>query len=114
MLFRLIAPLATISCVLLSIVPSAKAGEIGDVSQEVFNCMRKNTSSSLGRIEYEGDNSGIIRAYPLIGGEVGRVDFSYNLDSRTLNISNPQGIAGEQIEGGLRDTADRCRSGELS
>lgn len=114
MSIQLIAPLVTIPCVLLSIVPLAKAGEIGGISPAVFDCMKApvNLSSDQGRIEYRGDNSGKIHVFSNAFGEVGTVDFNYNPD--TLTLSNATYIPFVDLEQrtqeGLQITADKCRA----
>ncbi len=119
--FRLTVSLTAVSCVLLGVASPAQAGNITNISPQIFQCMRRNTegSDSLGNrgfIVYPNSNSGTITVWArTIFGNIsaGSVNFSYNPSSMTLSISNPQGAGGPQVESGMRVTAERCRRGEL-
>lgn len=92
----------------------AESSSIANVSQTVFDCMKRNTGGVGGWIEYDGENSGRIEVYAAAVGEVGEVAYSLDTSQSALNLTYVGGQAPfAQIRNGLNDTANRCRSGEL-
>lgn len=113
---RAIALLLSAPCLVLSILPvaTAQTSSLTNVSQTVFNCMKRNTSGIGGWIEYDGSNSGRIDVYAAAVGHVGAVNYSLDASQNVLSLTYVRGPAPfNQIRGGLEDTANRCRNGEL-
>jgi hypothetical protein len=113
---RLISTLATATTVSLGLVQPALAqsASISGVSQEVFSCMRKHTREVTGWIVYEGNSSGRIKVYAPAIGQVGEVTYSLNANQSALDLTYVRGPAPlGQIQGGLTNTANKCRSGEF-
>ncbi len=91
----------------------AESTSINNVSQNVFSCMKKHNRSALGWITYGGSNSGSIGVYATGVGQVGEVSYSFNADQQALSLTYVRGPAPfTQIQGGLIDTANKCKNGE--
>ena len=113
--FRFVAALTATISVLFGVVNTAEAGDIGGISPQIFRCMRNNPNSDGGGgITYHGDQNGNITINPVGLIQPGGVDFNYDQNSQTIGLSNAGGIAGYRIEGGLKETAEKCQRGELS
>lgn len=117
---RFVATLSVVTCLLSlgNVYPAAaEEAKIGDVSQDVFNCMKNNTRGGGGWIKYEGGNSGSIKVYT--GAEfapigVGEVGYNFDPGQSTLTVTSGSGPAPfGDIRNGLNDTANKCRSGEF-
>ena len=112
---RLISTLAAATCIFLeSVQPAlAQSASVSGVSQDVFGCMKKHTRDIAGWIVYQGENSGRIKVYAPAIGQVGEVTYSLNAAQSVLDLTYVRGPASlAQIQGGLTNTANKCRSGE--
>ena len=106
-----------ITCICVeTILPAlAESTSISNVSQNVFTCMKKHTKSALGWITYGGSTSGQIAVYATGVGQVGEVSYSFNAEQQALNLTYVRGPAPfTQIQGGLIDTANKCKNGEYN
>lgn len=117
--FRTLALLTAICGVLLGTSLPAEAGTIEGVSSQIFSCIKNNRGGRAqgGYVVYPSGNSGTISLYVYIFNTPSRsssVDFNYNPQQQTLTFTNPQGLYGGRIEGGVSTTVERCRRGEIS
>jgi hypothetical protein len=93
----------------------AESTSLSNISQNVFNCMKKHTRGIGGWIVYAGENSGRISVYATILGQVGEVSYSLDTAQATLNLTYVRGQATlSQVSNGLSDTAKKCKSGEYN
>jgi len=118
---RFVAAVITATCLMnLGSISSASAQErIENISQEVFDCMKRNNVNDQGYVTYESNGDMWVgHGRPGDPGGV-KLRYSYNQDqgSITLERTGPAfldlaNVLG-QARNGISGTADKCRSGEL-
>ncbi|MBI4781269.1 MAG: hypothetical protein HY785_08070 [Oscillatoriophycideae cyanobacterium NC_groundwater_1537_Pr4_S-0.65um_50_18] len=91
----------------------AQSATVSNISEDVLSCMKKNTRSALGWVTYDGSTNGQIKVYATGVGQVGQVSYSLDANQAALNLTYVRGPATfSQIQGGLSETANKCKSGE--
>jgi hypothetical protein len=93
----------------------AQTASLGNISSEVFACMRRNSRSAASHVVYDGGSSGRLLVHAAGVGQVGEMSYSHNASQNSLSVSYVRGRASlDQVRNGLANTANRCRSGSLS
>lgn len=93
----------------------AQTASLSNISSEVFACMRRNNRSAAGHVVYEGGNSGRLLVFAAGVGQVGEMSYSHNASQNSLSVSYVRGrVSVDQVRNGMVNTANRCRSGNLS
>lgn len=93
----------------------AQTASLGNISSDVFACMRRNNRSAAGHVVYDGGSSGRLLVYAAGVGQVGEMTYSHNASQNSLSVSYVRGRAPlDQVRNGLANTANRCRNGSLS
>jgi hypothetical protein len=92
---------------------SAQSANLSNISADTFSCMRRHNRGVGGWVTYDGDNQGRILVFATGLGQVGELTFTFDANQQTLSIAHVQGRAPfGQVQSGLNDTANKCRSGE--
>ncbi|WP_448602264.1 hypothetical protein [Thermoleptolyngbya sp.] len=93
----------------------AQTASLGNISSEVFACMRRNSRSAAGHVVYDGGSSGRLLIFAAGVGQVGEMTYSHNASQNSLSVSYVRGrVSVDQVRSGMANTANRCRSGSLS